>query len=73
MPPCPILLFGRDYWHEVIDFEAFLRHGMIDAADLKLLRFVDDPEEAWEVLLAAGILSDDKQHPASPGDVANPP
>src|SRR5690349_2642522 len=39
----PVLLYGSDYWNEIIDFEALVRHGMIDRADLALFRFADDP------------------------------
>ncbi|GAC1501042.1 MAG: TIGR00730 family Rossman fold protein [Steroidobacteraceae bacterium] len=42
----PILLYGPDYWHEVINFDALVRHGMISAEDLGLIEFVDDPESA---------------------------
>jgi uncharacterized protein (TIGR00730 family) len=40
----PILLYGSEYWREVINFDALLRHGMITAEDLELMEFVDDPE-----------------------------
>ena len=46
----PILLYGSQYWREVIDFEAMARHGMIAARDLKLFTWVDDPVTALEVL-----------------------
>jgi len=48
--PIPILLYGADYWREVIDFDALVRHGTISAQDVGLLRFVDQPDEAFEVL-----------------------
>ena len=28
----PVVLYGSAYWNEVIDFEALVRHGMIDRA-----------------------------------------
>ena len=45
-----ILLYGSQYWREVIDFDALARHGMIDPADLDLFRHVDSPDEAFEAL-----------------------
>ena len=48
----PIVLYGSDYWNEVLDFEALARHGMIDRADLRLFRFADDPAGALELLRA---------------------
>ncbi|MDB4975624.1 MAG: hypothetical protein JWN48_3965 [Myxococcaceae bacterium] len=42
----PVFLFGSSYWNEVVNFEALVRHGMIDRADLELFHFVDEPAEA---------------------------
>jgi len=46
----PVLLYGSSYWKEVINFEALVRHGTIDAADLQLFSFVDDPQAALALL-----------------------
>src|ERR1043166_4019092 len=46
----PVVLFGSSYWNEVIDFEALVRHGMIDREDLELFHFADDPKSALRVL-----------------------
>jgi uncharacterized protein (TIGR00730 family) len=46
----PILLFGSDYWKEVINFEALVRYGTISADDLQLFQFVDDPAAALRIL-----------------------
>jgi len=46
----PILLYGTRYWNEIVSFEALVRHGMIDRADLDLLAFVDTPQEALRSL-----------------------
>lgn len=54
----PILLYGSDYWKEIINFEALVRHGMISAEDLKLFRFVDDTSSALKMLQEC--LTDDK-------------
>jgi len=43
----PILLYGSDYWREIINFEALVRHGMIDAEDLTLFERVDTPQQAF--------------------------
>jgi predicted Rossmann-fold nucleotide-binding protein len=42
----PILLYGSEYWKEVINFDAMLRFGMISTEDLELMEFVDDPQSA---------------------------
>ena len=46
----PILLFGRDFWTQLIDFQLLVDTGMISAADLGLFHFVETAEEAWERL-----------------------
>jgi uncharacterized protein (TIGR00730 family) len=50
----PVVLYGSSYWNEVINFEALVRHGMIDRDDLALFQFADDPATALG-LLQAGI------------------
>jgi uncharacterized protein (TIGR00730 family) len=45
-----IVIYGRDYWNQVVNFEAMVRMRTVDAPDLNLLKFVDTPEEAFEYL-----------------------
>jgi uncharacterized protein (TIGR00730 family) len=47
MKPVPILLFGRDYWNRVINFEALADEGVINREDLKLFHWVETAQEAW--------------------------
>ncbi|RYH04308.1 TIGR00730 family Rossman fold protein [Salipiger sp. IMCC34102] len=46
MKKVPFLLFGRDFWTRIIDWEALSDAGTISPADLDLFRFVDSAEEA---------------------------
>jgi uncharacterized protein (TIGR00730 family) len=46
----PIVLFGTTYWNEVVDFEALVRHGTIDRADLQLFHRTDSVDEAYEIV-----------------------
>ena len=48
----PILLFGRDFWQRLINFEHLVDTGMISPGDLKLFHFVETAEEAWDLLAA---------------------
>ena len=48
----PILLFGREFWQRLINFDHLVETGMISAGDLQLFRYVESAEEAWEVLAA---------------------
>jgi len=46
----PVLLFGREFWSKLIDFQMLVDDGMISEMDLKLFRFVETAEEAWNAL-----------------------
>ena len=48
----PILLFGREFWEKLLDFNHLVDTGMISAGDLELFHFVETAEEAWERLSA---------------------
>ncbi len=47
MRPIPILLFGKDFWNRVVNFEAIAEEGTISKKDLDLFRWCEDAEEAW--------------------------
>jgi uncharacterized protein (TIGR00730 family) len=46
----PIVVYGTDYWHKLINWNLFLEYGLIDAADLALIHFSDSPEEAADYI-----------------------
>ena len=48
MRPVPILLFGREFWRRVIDFDALADEGVVNRDDLKLFHWVETAAEAWE-------------------------
>lgn len=50
MQEIPIIMFGREYWQRVIDFEYLADEGTIDDEDLGLFHFADTPERAWEII-----------------------
>ena len=47
MKPIPILLFGKEFWNRVINFEALAEEGVINHADLELFTWVETAEDAW--------------------------
>jgi len=51
--PITILLYGSEYWRQVMNLEVLARHGMIDRADLDLIRTVDSPAAALAALREA--------------------
>ncbi len=53
-----ILLYGSEYWNEIVNFPALVRHGVIRQEDLSLFRYVDTPAAAFAVFereLATGM------------------
>jgi uncharacterized protein (TIGR00730 family) len=56
-----VLLYGSDYWKEIINFEALVKYGMIAREDLDLFQFADDPATAFE-LLKTGLAEYALQH-----------
>src|SRR6478609_4819189 len=46
----PILLFDREFWTRVVDFDYLIETGMISPGDEKLFHFVETAEEAWALL-----------------------
>ena len=45
-----VLLYGSTYWKELLNFEALVRWGTVDSADLKLFDFADSPKEAFQIV-----------------------
>ncbi|MEO0830574.1 MAG: LOG family protein [Pseudomonadota bacterium] len=50
MERVPVLLFGSEFWHSILDFEALSEAGTISAEDLDLFRFVETAEDAIKVM-----------------------
>jgi uncharacterized protein (TIGR00730 family) len=46
----PILLFGREFWNRVVNFEELMLEGVISPRDLELFQFVETAEEAWHAI-----------------------
>ena len=45
--PRPVLLFGREFWTNLINFDWLVETGMISPGDVNLFHFVETAEEAW--------------------------
>jgi len=50
MAAIPIIMFGREYWDRVIDFQFLADEGIIDDAHVKIIQYAETPEEAWEII-----------------------
>ena len=46
--PLPILLFGREFWNKVVDFQALVDEGVISPGDLDLIHWCEEAQEAWD-------------------------
>jgi uncharacterized protein (TIGR00730 family) len=46
----PIVLFGKEYWDEVVHFDAFIRWGTVSPEDLQLFHKTDSVDEAFDYL-----------------------
>ena len=51
MQPVPIILYGRDYWAKVIDFQYLADCGVIADHHLDLFTYAETPAEAWQQIL----------------------
>lgn len=49
----PVVLFGREYWEEVLNLPALARRGLISPGDLDLFHLVDSVDEAYQRLTTA--------------------
>ncbi|ETX27628.1 TIGR00730 family Rossman fold protein [Roseivivax isoporae] len=46
----PVLLFGKEFWEGVVNWEALAEAGTISREDLDLFRYVDNAEEATALI-----------------------
>lgn len=46
----PIVVYGSEYWNQVINFETMVKYGTISREDLNLLHFSDSVDDAFDYL-----------------------
>ena len=46
----PIVLFGKEYWNKLINFETLVEFGTISPEDLNLFHFSDQVEDAFQFI-----------------------
>jgi uncharacterized protein (TIGR00730 family) len=50
MARIPLILFGEQFWREIINFDGLAAFGTIAPEDIDLLHFVDTAADAWKVI-----------------------
>jgi uncharacterized protein (TIGR00730 family) len=50
MQQIPVILYGREYWDPIIDFQRLADEGVVDDEDLKLIEYAETPEQAWNII-----------------------
>lgn len=50
MQPIPVVLFGRDYWRRIVDWELFVEEGTISPEDLDLIQYAETAKECWQTI-----------------------
>jgi len=46
----PIVIYGTEYWNQILNFEALVETGTISEEDLQIFRFFDDVDDAFTYL-----------------------
>jgi uncharacterized protein (TIGR00730 family) len=49
----PVIMFGREFWDRVINWQIFIERGMISEGDLNLFHFVETVDEAITIIKQA--------------------
>jgi uncharacterized protein (TIGR00730 family) len=65
-----VILYGREYWDEVLDFKPMVEWGAVAKQDLDLLHYADTPTEAFEQLVRHLIAN--HLEPADPQEAEAP-
>ena len=50
MQQVPVILFGREFWEKLINFQFLADEGVISDHHLELIQFAETPQEAWEII-----------------------
>jgi uncharacterized protein (TIGR00730 family) len=45
-----VVIYGKEYWSKVFNFDEMVKHGLVSRADLSLFKFIDSPAEAFNYL-----------------------
>ncbi len=46
----PVILFGREFWEEIINWPALVRRGVISPEDIDIFSYCETAEEGWQLI-----------------------
>ena len=46
----PVIMYGSEYWHKMLNFDFMVEQGVVSQADLDLFDFANTPKEAFKCL-----------------------
>ena len=50
MQDVPVILYGREYWEKLINFQFMADEGVIADEHLELIEYAESPQEAWDII-----------------------
>ena len=50
MQDIPIILYSKEYWDGIIDFQFLADEGVIEDSHLDLFQYTNSPQETWDVI-----------------------
>jgi hypothetical protein len=48
-----VVLMGRVFWDQLINWPMLVEHGLISPEDLRLFRYAETAQEAWDLIVSA--------------------
>ena len=69
MQAIPIILFGREYWQQVVNFQFLADQGTIADEDIELISYAETAAEAWETIQQAARYFDNGNYWADPAPI----
>ncbi len=58
--PIPVILFGKAYWDQLINFDFLVAEGAINANDRDLIQYAETAEQAWQLILEGYTINDNQ-------------
>ena len=49
-PDVSVVLIGRAFWEDLIQWDKFVEFGLISPEDLSLFHFAETAAEAWQII-----------------------